>query len=187
MSFYYWKTNFNLNDKEKQALAYNNVKTLYVHYCDVGFSEEKKEAYPISTLGSVSSIHDYDIVPVIFIENLCFERLDAKGVKDLAKSIFTEVNFINSLSEITTGEIQFDCDWTERSKDKYFLFLKEYKDLSKQTVSCTIRLHQVKYPERTGVPPVDRGTLMYYNMGAINAGPENSIYEKSVASKYNSF
>ena len=28
---------------------------------------------------------------------------------------------------------------------------------------------------------------MYYNMGTINAGPQSSIYERSIAAKYNSF
>ena len=29
-------------------------------------------------------------------------------------------------------------------------------------ISCTIRLHQIKFKDKTGIPPVDKGTLMYY-------------------------
>ncbi len=39
-------------------------------------------------------------------------------------------------------------------------------------LSSTIRLHQIKYRERTGVPPVERGMLMFYNMGQFSADPE---------------
>ena len=48
-------------------------------------------------------------------------------------------------------------------------------------------MHQVKYKQRTGIPPVDQGVLMYYNMGEINAGTANSIYEKDIASRYNTY
>jgi hypothetical protein len=42
----------------------------------------------------------------------------------------------------------------------------------------------MKYYLITGVPPVDYGALMFYNIGEINAGEGNSIYEKSIALKY---
>jgi hypothetical protein len=94
---------------------------------------------------------------------------------------------INHSQQLATAEIQFDCDWTERTRDNFFQFIRQYRAISSQTVSSTIRLHQVKYKERTGVPPVDYGVLMYYNIGAINGDNTNSIYERSVANRYNSF
>ena len=46
-------------------------------------------------------------------------------------------------------------------------------------------LHQIKYSSRTGIPPVDRGMLMFYNMGKINALDNlNSIYNDKDAGKY---
>ena len=59
-------------------------------------------------------------------------------------------------------------------------FKKEYP----YRLSATIRLHQVKYREETGVPPVDYGVLMYYNMGRITATGANSIYDRSTALRY---
>ena len=59
-------------------------------------------------------------------------------------------------------------------------FKKEYR----YQLSATIRLHQVKYREETGVPPVDYGVLMYYNMGHISAMGANSIYDRSTALRY---
>jgi hypothetical protein len=52
-------------------------------------------------------------------------------------------------------------------------------------LSATIRLHQVKYRERTGVPPVSRGTLMFYNMGTFSADPDaRAIFDAAAAEKY---
>ncbi|HXP50036.1 MAG TPA: hypothetical protein VN922_08785, partial [Bacteroidia bacterium] len=80
------------------------------------------------------------------------------------------------------------CDWTDVSRAKYFKLLTFFHDtLTKQskTLSATIRLHQVKYADKTGVPPVDRGMLMFYNMGKINGTPGyNSIYNSKDADKY---
>ncbi len=42
----------------------------------------------------------------------------------------------------------------------------------------------MKYPERTGLPPVDHGVLMFYNMGNIDAGPGSSIYDRNIAHRY---
>ncbi|MBC7865859.1 MAG: hypothetical protein IAF38_22990 [Bacteroidia bacterium] len=53
------------------------------------------------------------------------------------------------------------------------------------SLSCTIRLHQAKYATITGVPPVDEGVLMFYNMGNVKSeDSENSIYNKKDADKY---
>jgi hypothetical protein len=43
----------------------------------------------------------------------------------------------------------------------------------------------VKYRERTGVPPVDRGMLMFYNMGRFSADPEaRAIFDLESARRY---
>ncbi|MGG2305049.1 hypothetical protein ACE4Z6_26875, partial [Salmonella enterica] len=83
---------------------------------------------------------------------------------------------------------QIDCDWTLGTKEKYFSLLKRIKERMALPLSCTIRLHQVKYQAKTGVPPVDRGMLMYYNMGHVEGATEtNSIYDPANADKYVSY
>ena len=80
-----------------------------------------------------------------------------------------------------------DCDWTDGTREKYFDLLRNIKSgLSNEKVlSATIRLHQVKYKEMTGLPPVDRGMLMYYNMGKITPeASHNSVFNASDAAKY---
>lgn len=187
ISFYYWKTSFHLNNYEKQTLADNAVQTVYVRYCDVDLEPGAASPKPVATIAFDTTAHTYNIVPVIFIKNRTFIKTQPAAVSALADSVFKLVSQINSTQKINPPEIQFDCDWTETTRENYFLFINRYRAISKQRISCTIRLHQVKYPGTTGIPPVDRGVLMYYNMGSINAGPQRSIYEKSVAGKYNSF
>jgi hypothetical protein len=62
-------------------------------------------------------------------------------------------------------ELLFDCDWTESSKENYFYLLEKLKSkFSNYKIASTIRLWQYKYYEKAGVPPVDKGLLMCYNM-----------------------
>lgn len=62
-------------------------------------------------------------------------------------------------------EILIDCDWSEKSKDNYFYLLKQIKKgFPTVQVSATIRLWQYKYATKAGIPPVDKGLLMCYNL-----------------------
>jgi hypothetical protein len=83
-------------------------------------------------------------------------------------------------------QVQFDCDWTESTREKYFAFLEESVRLfDQQLVSSTVRLYQYKYPDKAGVPPVKRGMLMCYNAGNIK-DPEtkNSIFDVKEVKSY---
>ncbi len=84
------------------------------------------------------------------------------------------------------AEIQIDCDWTARSKEKYFRFLRSMKRIfPRQSLSATIRLYPYKYPDKMGVPPVDRGMLMCYNMGNINRlQTDNSVFSLEELKQY---
>jgi len=187
LSFYYWKTQFTLNGYEKSVLNDHGVKALYVRYFDVDCKPAQDQPLPISPIHLDSSIRSYRVIPVIFIKNRTFERLPTAALPVLAKNVYTLVAQINQSQQLAPQEIQFDCDWTERTRDNFFQFIQQYRALTAQTISATIRLHQVKYKERTGVPPVDYGVLMYYNMGAINGDNTNSIYERSTANRYNAY
>lgn len=188
LSFYYWKTQFTLNDYEQGVLYSHDVKSLYVRYFDVDFKPEDPQPVPVSPIQLDTAVRSYRIIPVIFIRNRTFDRLPAAEVPALAKNVFALVTQISRSQGISPQQIQFDCDWSDRTRDKFFQFIAQYRALTNTTtISATIRLHQVKYKDITGVPPVDYGVLMYYNMGAINGDNNNSIYEKSIADKYNSY
>jgi hypothetical protein len=187
ISFYYWKTQFSLNKFERKVLQENKAQTLYVRYFDVDFKPEDDQPVPVSPIQLDTAIHNFYVIPVVFIKNRTFERLKAADIPNLVKKVSGLISIINTKQRFLTNEIQFDCDWTERTRDNFFEFIQQYRDYTGWPISSTIRLHQVKYKQRMGIPPVDRGVLMYYNMGAINGDNNNSIYERSIANRYNSY
>lgn len=83
-------------------------------------------------------------------------------------------------------EIQLDCDWTATTRERYFQFLKAMKKYNPdKTISCTVRLHQFRDQEKTGVPPVDRGTLMCYNMASPkDPGVSDAIFDPALVQGY---
>lgn len=186
VSFYYWRTTFKLSGEEQKVLSSNKSDTLFVRYFEIAFNANDTAPHPVATIQFTDSIRQA-VAPVVFIWNSVFEKLDAEKIPALADSVHKLVSAIDMRNGIHINQIQFDCDWTEKTKEKYFSFLRLYKQSDTMRVSATIRLHQVKFKSITGVPPVDYGVLMYYNMGNINAGTLNSVYDKHVADKYNAY
>ena len=183
ISFYYWKTIFRLSPKEKNCLAENEVKRLYIRYFDIDLNQKTKEAYPRSPIRFEDSVHNFEIIPVIYIKNKVM--LDSKlNVQDLAQKANNFIQQINSKNNISIQEIQIDCDWTLESKDNYLRFIEAFRKVSNKKLSATIRLHQIKYFKKTNIPNVDRGVLMYYNMGKIAPDSLNSIYDRNIANRY---
>lgn len=181
ISFYYWKTRFDLRQDEQDLLKQVNSRKIYIRYFDVGL--KSGQAFPIGSI-VFKDIPQQEIIPVVYIKNevMLSENVD---VAVLAEKITGYIAQINRHYGISSRELQLDCDWTQRSKDKFFQLLKELRSTQRGVLSCTIRLHQVKYAQRTGVPPVDYGVLMYYNMGSLSANQTNSIYDRKTAALYN--
>lgn len=186
ISFYYWKTNLTFSEAERKALEENKVDTLFVRYFDVEFNNTDSAPHPVGVIRFNDTISQV-VVPVVYIKNNVFEKSDSAGVYKLADNVHTLITQINKANNIPAHELQFDCDWTDKTQKKYFYFLSLFKDSFHIPVSATIRLHQIKYKERTGVPPVDYGVLMYYNMAAIDVSSRSSVYDKATAAKYNAF
>jgi len=183
ISFYYWKTVFELTEKEHQLLADLEVKRLYIRYFDVISSEEGLKP---SAIVQFKEKPICEVVPVVYITT---DAMVAKGEYAsnfaLADSVLLLINNISTEEGIEYKEVQFDCDWNESTEEEYFAFIDLVQERSPNLkVSSTIRLHQVKYQERTGVPNVHSGTLMYYNMGRIAADSLNSIYDRDIARQY---
>ncbi len=67
--------------------------------------------------------------------------------------------------KVAFKEILIDCDWTGKSQKNYFYLLKQIKNqLPSSKIAATIRLWQYKYASKAGIPPVDKGLLMCYNI-----------------------
>lgn len=189
-SFYYWQSNFSLTDEMQKALKDAEVTKLYVKFFDITWNHEAAQPIPVADISFNSPVPaQTQIVPVVFITNQTLDNIDSTATKVLASKISKRIQSIIATNKLPTPEeIQIDCDWTEGTREKYFLLLTELQNfpLFQNTIwSATIRLHQVKFMENTGIPPVDRGMLMFYNMGNIeDINSTNSIYDKKTAAQY---
>jgi len=183
IAFYYWKTIFKLSEKETEILKDNKVSKLYIRYFDISLNPENQQPIPLSPIRFQQNANDFNIVPVVFIQNKVMLSTDL-DIDDLAQKTFSLVEQINSKNKIQCNEIQIDCDWSLNSKENYLKFIERFKKLSHKKLSATIRLHQVKYFKKTKIPNVDSGVLMYYNMGTIAPDSLNSVYNKKIADRY---
>ncbi len=187
-SFYYWKSVLKLNPFELSLLDSLNVKTIYLKFFDVDWEPVSRQAIPLAKLQVPGEgiPFKFNIVPTVFITNACVQNLDSSQTASLAGKIYGAIKDISEINRINyTDEIQIDCDWTVSTQKKYFALLWSIKQLSKKQISATIRLHQIKFLSRTGVPPADKGLLMCYNMGNLkNPATSNSILETRELLKY---
>lgn len=181
MSFYYWKTHFSLSDLEQSFIKENKIDKMYVRYFDVALKNNK--AIPVSAITFDSIPKNLKIVPVIYIKNEVVLNVSV-DLNELSDQMLKYIAQINEKHNIDATELQFDCDWSLKSKDRFFALIEMIKQKATYNLSATIRLHQIKYQEKTGIPNVDRGVLMYYNMGTIAGDSLNSIYDRNIAKKY---
>ncbi len=170
----------------------SGVSKIYLHFFDVSWNEDFSKVLPVDEVKFDSVAHNkFEYIPVVYIANKALEKTPVDSINSLAKHVLDEVDHIATLYNLSFKEMQFDCDWTDATQKKYFAFLTFFHNALKQKgilLSATIRLHQVKYKEKTGVPPIDRGMLMFYNMGKINAVVGyNSIYNERDADNYASY
>ncbi|TDD99857.1 hypothetical protein [Flavobacterium cellulosilyticum] len=183
IAFYYWKTIFKLAPSEKKILDDNQVKKLYIRYFDINWNAKQKQAFPQSPIRFAENPTNFTIVPVVYIKNKVFLNKDL-NILDLAQKTNNFIEQINTKNQIDCQEIQIDCDWTLSSRDNYLKFIDCFKKISKKKLSATIRLHQIKYFQKTKIPNVDKGVLMYYNMGKIASDSLHSIYDRTIAKRY---
>lgn len=185
-SFYHWQTTFSLTPAERAYLDSFVCKKLYVKLLDIGRDPATGEIQPYSRLemADTSGLSQFEVVPVVFLTNEVFKNISEEKTGWLAEKVMETLPYTVG---VEWNELQFDCDWTSSTCDAFFLFLKKIKERLPENVrlSATIRLHQYKFPEKTGVPPVERGMLMFYNTGDIES-PEagNSIFQPDDARKY---
>lgn len=184
-TFYYWKTRLTLNTDEKQALNRATTPYLYVRFFDVDKTGGRIQPVGIMTKDD-NFATDKKLVPVVFITNRTFMHINHADISLLAKNINHLVQ--SKISEYhlnTAPEIQVDCDWTAGTRDDYFTFLKELKQLSGKAITCTLRLHQVKDKKQAGIPPVQKVYLMCYSTSSpLENSGKNSILDVSTLKSY---
>ncbi len=188
-ALYFWKSVYKPTSFEQAQVKALGLTTLYVKFFDVVWKEETQKATPVAILQTTDSLvsSKLNIIPVVFITNEVLAKTPIEDIESLA------IHCQQLISKMSTSflldslqEIQMDCDWSGQTRDKYFTFLQHGKKLfSPARLSATIRLHQIKYRTKQGIPPVDRGLLMCYNMGNLkDPSTENSILSLTTLKKY---
>ncbi|MNU12265.1 hypothetical protein D3C71_02870 [compost metagenome] len=184
-SFYYWKTNLKLNETEKKSLSESTNQFLYTRFFDVDKVGEKFQ--PVAVITKDNSFEtDKQIVPTVFITNQTFLHIKKEEIHFLAESIHQLIQKKAQDYQLKiNNEIQIDCDWTVGTKDDYFEFLKQLKKISQKEITCTLRLHQVKDKNLTGIPPVEKVYLMCYSTSSpLENSDKNSILDLNIMKSY---
>lgn len=188
-AFYFWKTQWSSSPVIERSLADGHIARLYLRFFDVDWDDAAHAALPVSPLQLASPLPvGMEIVPVVFVTNRVFFNTAYADVDALAEHVLMKVGKMAAAARLNPQEVQLDCDWSDATRTRYFRFvdlLRQKLNAQQIRVSATIRLHQIKYAERTGVPPVDRGMLMFYNFGPLRADAvRSSIFNAPDAARY---
>lgn len=184
-SYYYWRSTYQLNAVEEDALAKSGM--LYVKVCDV--VTDGIQSKPVAvTIWEDKPLPNVKYVPVVFIDKDIFiknDAIDTSKISREAGDVFRLIQSAWEYNSLSFDEIQIDCDWTPRSQERYFIFLQALKKVSQIKITATLRLDQIKNHKITGIPPVDEGVVMAYNMGNLSkVNTDNSILSMSVLKQY---
>jgi hypothetical protein len=190
-AFYFWKNNqYSLEEGEGELIKKLQTKKLYVKFFEV---EQNAAMGTIPVAKSELSLYyrgddTLSIIPVVYLRNEIFMTSNRASLDSLADNVHFLINKYKDEKYrdfATFTEYQMDCDWTPSTKDNYFYFLKKLKVLSGMQISCTLRLYPYKYPNKMGVPPVDKAMLMCYNLiNPLQNHNKNSILDLKELSSY---
>lgn len=187
-----WSNNAWLEGGEAQAMQFTGVQRVYMKLLDIDWNSAHG-AHPISTVhvpyqwrsyGGSDGYwsHRVELVPCIYITNNTFLKISDAEVKELASNLLRKLRME---CPATIHGVMLDCDWSAKTKAKFFRLTRLMNDSLDVPLTATIRLHQYAQPSKTGVPPADRGMLMPYNVGRITApGGTNSIFDRATAEPY---
>lgn len=198
LAFYHWRTVWRPTQAECEWLDSLGCQKLYIKCLDIARSPESGAIEPYARLETADTVglSGRVLVPAVFIANGVFQNITTPDLDALAEKTAHAVadatrrwppSAVSPYHQPGWREIQFDCDWTASTRGAFFEFLKIVRPLlpAGTQLSATIRLHQYKFPQQTGVPPVDRGMLMLYNTGDLeNPDAGHSIFSLNDARKY---
>ena len=188
VDFYYWKSKCAIGETERECFNQLGSKRLFVRLFDVDVEAGKAVLVgPIQAFSKEQLPNDStEVIPVVFITNQTFlDYVSDSAVEKLATNVSSTVGHIMETAGVAYDEIQIDCDWTQRTKAPYFRFLKQLAEQSGRNISCTLRLHQIRDYQKTGVPPVSRGSLMCYATSSpLEGDTRNSILDMELLKAY---
>ena len=186
ISFFYWKSTFNVKDVSSRWLNSIPVNKLYIRFFDVDVDVDHRPV-PVAPLTGLPEKLPYSLTPVIFITNETFLKVkEEKKLFDLADKLASKLLQMSHPHQVE--EWLIDCDWSPKTRIPFFNFCRILNEKARNyhiELMATIRLDQYKNFESTGVPPVKSGLLMAYNMGALaDWETSNSILNEKDASVY---
>lgn len=192
VAYYHWKSTGESDSISQKHLDHFKVKQLYTHYFDVRWIASENKAFPVASLKADLDFYPHqEIIPTIYIENDVFKNTSQQNLPQLIFNIAEKIKrkHLKITGNTTPKELHLDCDWTPSTQKIFFQFLEDIKEeFPLNKISCTVRLHQLKYPQKTGVSPVDYGILMCYNMGDLGSiQEENSILNLATTKSYFDF
>lgn len=181
VAFYYWKQSYALNNKQQSLLNNCQSEELFVKFFDVTQDPVTRAAKPVSVV-VFDERPALRVIPCVYIQNGVLKHPQP----ELAAKVLERVKSIAAKNRLSVNELQIDCDWSGTTQAAYFKFLRTLQQLDPTLkITCTIRLHQIKYQAETGIPPVKKGVLMCYNMDDLDAfDVENSILSAATLKKY---
>ena len=188
VDFYYWKSKCAIRETERDYFNQLGSKRLFIRLFDVDIDGGR--AVPVGQIqgfGKEQLPNDSTkVIPVVFITNRTFYNYaNDTVVERLAYNVSKTIEHIMGSASVDYDEIQIDCDWTERTRNAYFRFLEKLAEQSGCDISCTLRLHQIHDRQKTGVPPVVRGSLMCYaTSNPMEGDTRNSILDMELLKAY---
>jgi hypothetical protein len=168
-AFYYWKARTPPSAEETGFLDRLQVVRLYLRLFDLGPAGEPLAPLDLGDQSALAADGRREIVPVVYVVPEALRDPGGDALRALGARTAREALARCRSAGIAPPELQIDCDWTAGSRENYFRFLGGVREGlasggGKTVLSATIRLHQVRDREATGVPPADRGLLMAYNL-----------------------
>lgn len=190
-SAFRWRNAYWLEGGEEQAVQRNGLQRVYMKLLDIDWNLAHG-AHPVSDVNVPYQWKSYEgggywtnkveLVPSIYITNNTFTKITDKEVDELAHKLLRKLRME---CPSTIHGVMLDCDWSAKTKSKFFRLTRIMNDSLDVPLTATIRLHQYAQPKKTGVPPADRGMLMPYNVGRITEpGGTNSIFDRATAEPY---
>lgn len=186
-AFYHWKSNLHWQKADSIFFEKLKIKKLYVRYFDVVWDAARQKAIPTAKVQIIRQPNDsINCIPVVYITVEAIRNTPDEGqAAALGSKIADKIRAMHL--RVHLKEVQIDCDWTASTQKRYFALLRAVrKSLTPQTqLSATVRLHQVKFYSKQGVPPADRALIMCYNMASPAAiSTKNSIFDKELCENY---
>jgi hypothetical protein len=189
LNFYHWKMNAVPSPTVSAALNQCRTQKIYLHFFDVtrntaaywqGDYRSFEPTYVVRNIDK--SYKKYTIIPVVYITNEVMKNIYNEHLNKLADRITRLIRQIADHHQLKVSTIQLDCDWSSTSRSAYFKLIEKVKVHYK--VDVTLRLHQIKYPDKTGIPPADSATLMLYNVTKVTDMTQNSILNLNTVKQY---